>query len=153
MSTYEILLTLHLFAIVVWLGGGLTLNILVTRMGRVSDPAETATVYRQAGWIGQRFFLAASAVTLVTGLLLVNELDLSLGEPWISFGFAVLLASALVGALYLGPQSERIGEVIREEGAASQGVTAARNRLLAINRVELTLLFLVVAAMATKPGM
>lgn len=152
MSWYEFLLTVHVLSIVVWVGGGLILHVVALRARGSGDPDAIAFAFVNAGWIGQRFFTTASGIALVSGLLLVDELNLSLGEPWISFGIAVLLASATVGSVYLGPQAGKLGQLIAEQGAGSPAFAAGNARLLLINRIELTLLFLVIVAMVAKPG-
>jgi uncharacterized membrane protein len=152
MSFLEFLLWIHITSIVVWVGGGLTLHIFALRARQSNDPAAITFAFVNAGWIGQRFFTAASGIALVSGLLLVNETGYSLGDGWISFGFVVLLASAFVGMFYLGPQAERLGAMIGERGADSPEFLSGYTRLLLINRIELGLLFLVIAAMAIKPG-
>ncbi len=152
MSWYEFLLWVHLTAIAVWVGGGLILHVFALRARASNDPNAISFAFVNAGWIGQRFFTTASAIALVSGLLLVDEVGYSLGDAWISFGLLVLVASALVGALYLGPTAQKLGGVIEEQGADSPEFLAGNARLLTINRIELTLLFLVIAAMAIKPG-
>jgi uncharacterized membrane protein len=152
MSWYEFLLWIHITSIVIWVGGGLVLHISALRARASGDANAIAFAFVNAGWIGQRFFTAASGIALVTGILLVDETGYSLGDGWISFGFVVLIASALVGSLYLGPTAQKLGAVIEEKGADSPEFLAGNARLLTINRIELTLLFLVIAAMAIKPG-
>ena len=151
MDSYELWLAIHLLAIVTWLGGGLTVNILLTRIWNTGDLATYATAAQNVGWIGQRLYTTASLVALVSGVLLTSELDVNIYEPWVLFGLLVLIASAVVGATYLGPNAERAGEQIAS-GASHEQLTAQFNRLININRVELLLLFLVVIDMAVKPG-
>lgn len=151
MSKYELYLSIHLLAIVIWLGGGLTVNILLTRIFNTGDMNAYATAAVNVGWIGQRLYTGASVVALVTGLLLTSELDVNVYEPWVLFGLLVLIASAVVGATVLGPTAEKTGELLAS-AAGPEAVREQFTKLVTINRVELLLLFLVVVDMAVKPG-
>ncbi len=106
---------------------------------------------QEADWIGNRFFLASAVVLLVTGPLLVDELGYDY-EFWIVFALVVLAASFATGALYLGPQGKKLGEMIQAEGF-NDSTQAQFNRMLTVSRVETTLLLLVVIDMAVKPGL
>ena len=152
MTKFEFYLALHLIAIIVWLGGALVLQIMAIRAQGVADPQVKVYIFKTGNWIGQRFFLISSIVVLVTGLLMAAELDYSLGEPWISFGFAVIIASALLGSIFIGPESGRVAEIIEREGLDSPEAERRRRRMLMFSRIELFFLFLVVADMAAKPG-
>jgi uncharacterized membrane protein len=151
-TKFEFYLALHLIAIIVWLGGALALQIVSIRAQSATDPQVKVFTFRTANWIGQRFFLVSSIVVLATGLLMVAELDYSLGEPWISFGFAVIIASALLGSIFIGPESGRIAEIMEREGPESPEAERRQRRMLMLSRIELFFLFLVVADMVAKPG-
>ena len=129
---------------------GGTKNDFALRAQQAGDSRQF--VFRNIEWIGQRFFLPSSVVILVTGLLMVGELDLSLGDGWISFGFAVIILSAVTGAGFLGPESGRIGKLVESEGFESPEVQRRYRRIMTISRIELFLLFLVIADMVAKPG-
>ena len=56
-----------------------------------------------------------------------------------------------MGALFLGPESGRIGKLIDERGAADPEVRRRITRILVYSRFELLLLVLVVVDMVIKP--
>jgi hypothetical protein len=58
----------------------------------------------------------------------------------------------LAGALFFGPESGRIKKQIEAEGPASPAVQARIQRILALSRADLMLLFLLVYDMAVKPS-
>jgi hypothetical protein len=58
----------------------------------------------------------------------------------------------LAGALYFGPEAGRIKKLIDAEGPASPAVQARIQRLLALTRADLMLLFLLIFDMAVKPS-
>jgi uncharacterized membrane protein len=151
MSKYELYLAIHLLAIVTWLGGGLTANLALSRILGTGDIHTFGTATENIGFIAQRLYTSASLVALITGLLLTHELHVNVYEPWVLIAIVVLVASAVVGATYLGPRAEGVGELIAG-GASYEQVKAQFDKFIAINRVEMVFLFLIVIDMAVKPG-
>ena len=152
MSTkVDILLSLHLLATAVWIGGNVYFHILMTRAKAANDEDKMGYLGQEADWIGNRFFIASAVVLLVTGPLLVDELGYDY-EFWLTFALVVLAASFATGALYLGPQGKKLGEMVQAEGF-TDATRAQFTRVLTISRVETSLLLLVVIDMAVKPGL
>ena len=90
-------------------------------------------------------------ILLVTGPLLVEELGYDY-EFWLVSALAVLVASFVTGAGYLGPQGKKLGEMIQAEGF-TDATRAQFDRVITVARIETTLLVLVVIDMAVKPGL
>jgi uncharacterized membrane protein len=147
----DILLSLHLLAAVLWIGGNLYFHIILGRAKAAGDVEKMGYLGQEQDWIGNRFFIGSAVVLLVTGPLLVDELGYDY-EFWIVFALAVLLASFATGALYLGPAGKKLGEMMQAEGF-SDATQAQFNKLLTVARIETTLLVLVVIDMAVKPGL
>jgi hypothetical protein len=55
------------------------------------------------------------------------------------------------GALFLGPGSARMGQLIEERGPDDPEVLAHNRRILTVSRVDLLVLTLVVVDMVVKP--
>ena len=151
MSKYELYVAIHLLAIVTWLGGGLTANLALSRILGTRDVHAFGTVTENIGFIAQRLYTSASVVALITGLLLTHELHVNVYEPWVLVAIVVLVASAVVGATYLGPNAEGVGERIAA-GASYEEIKAQFDKFITVNRIELFFLFLIVVDMAVKPG-
>ena len=150
---YEGWLFLHVLAIVVWVGGAIALQLQALRAERADEPGRIAAIAHESEWIGLRVFMPASLVALASGILMVaREPGWTFGEPWILFGLAALAVSFLVGALFLGPETGRIGELADRHGPDHPDVRRRIRRVFLVSRAELLLLVLVIAAMATKPG-
>jgi uncharacterized membrane protein len=153
MSTYELLLFLHLTAVIVWLGAGVTTDLLWFRAQRTRDPAEMAKMGVLQEWLAPRLFIPASLSVLLFGVLLVLESDFyGFGDLWIVVGLLGFAASFFVGLLYVKPQGEKMGEIIARHGPASPEALRHGKKLLVVARVELLALFLVVADMVLKPS-
>lgn len=144
---YDLLLSVHLIAAVVWVGGSVALAVLSGRMSR----AERVAAIPQFSWYGGRVLPAAAVVLLIAGFGLVSEIDASLGDPWISIAFAIWIISAILGSVFIA----RAGREV-ETAAAAGGDPAAADRafgrLLTLIRIDTALVLLAVVDMAVKPG-
>ena len=152
MTTYEILLFLHILMAVVWVGGGATMQMLASRVIRTGDEARKIALLRDIEWVGQRVYTPAAGVLLLLGIFLVIDGNWSFGDPWISGGILIWLVSFATGAGFLGPEMGRIGKLVTAEGSGSQAVSARVDRLLLVSRIDLLLLVVAVFLMSVKPG-
>ena len=149
MSYYEILLFLHIAASVVWLGSAFFLQMLVFRAGATGDGGLMQGVASNSGWMAQRIFIPASLSVLVLGILLTIEGPWSFGDLWIVLGLVGYAMSFLIGILFLEPEGKRIHKAM--EAGDHEAAAFRIRRINAVSRIELTVLYLVVAAMALKP--
>lgn len=147
---YEFALWVHVFATVVWVGGGVALQLYAFRIVRARDPARLAGFAKDTEWIGTRLFFPASVLVLAFGFVLVEEGNW--GYPfWVVFGLAVLGLSALAGMGFFGPESGRIGKLVEAHGVEHPEAQARIRRILVLSRIELALLVAVVFDMVVKP--
>ena len=151
MSYYEVLLFLHIAAAVVWLGSAFFLQMLVWRAGKAGDGPLLQGIASNSGWMAQRIFIPASLVVLVVGILLTIEGPWSFDILWIDLGLAGFAFSFLTGLFFLKPEGERIGKAIAAHGPRSPEAEYHIKRIDAVQRLELVILILVVAAMSIKP--
>jgi uncharacterized membrane protein len=149
MSYYEILLFLHIAAAVVWLGSGFFVQMLLSRADASGDDGLKAGLASNSGWMAQRIFIPASLLVLIVGILLAIEGPWSFGDLWIVLGLAGYAISFLIGILFLEPEGKRIHKAM--EAGDREAAAFRVSRINAVSRIELTVLYLVVAAMALKP--
>ena len=114
MSLYEFLLFVHILMAVTWVGGGIAIQVLAIRATRAKDPARTASLTADAEWMGLRVFMPASILLLIFGIWAASEGNWDFGQAWISIGFAAFLFSFFLGMAFLGPESGRIKQLVRE---------------------------------------
>jgi uncharacterized membrane protein len=149
-TTYQVYLSVHVLAAVVWVGGAVAVQVFAIRATRSNDNGYLVAITKDIEWLGTRIFIPASLLLVVFGFLLMSEGDVDY-QFWVVFGLAVWVASFLTGSAYLGPESGRISKAFEAEGPDSaEGHTRLR-RIFTISRIELALLILVVLAMALKP--
>ena len=154
MDSYELMKTFHVLAAVIWVGGAATLQVLAIRATQASEPGRIAAFAKEAEWVGMRIFLPVSVLLLALGIgMVINEEAWGFGDTWILIGLGGILFSILVGALFLGPESGRIGNLIDAEGGDSPEVTRRLKRIFLISRIELVILMLIVDDIVIKPGL
>ena len=152
MDGSDIFKFLHVLSAVVWVGAGLLLTIIAIRAGRSADPAQLVKLGRDAGWLGTRFFVPSALSTLIFGVITVLVGDWSFGDTWIIIGLVGFALSFGIGAGFLGPQSEKIGELADEHGETHPIVVQHVKKVLAVTRVDQLIILAVVLDMVIKPG-
>jgi uncharacterized membrane protein len=104
MSWVELLLFVHVAMAIVWVGGGLVLQLLAHRVSSAGDPGRTAALGRDIEWIGTRVFVPASLLAFLTGVLLVVESDFyGFGDSWIVMALLLYAITFFAGLLFFGP--------------------------------------------------
>lgn len=150
---YEFLLTVHVLAAIVWLGGGIAMHILGRRVLKRNDPQEIYKFSAEVNTIGMRLYAPTSIVLLVAGVLLVNEAGFEFSQLWITLGFLGWIFSFIVGVGYYGPQDKKLQALVAADGPTAPGVVANVRQALMVNSIEILILLLVVVDMTYKPGL
>ena len=150
---YEFLLTIHVLAAVIWVGGGTAMHILGRRVLKRNDPQEIYKFSEEINTVALRFYAPTSLVLLIAGILLVNEAGYEFSQLWITLAFLGWGFSFLVGIGYYGPQDKKLQALVAADGPTAPGVAENVRQALMVNSVELLILFLVVVDMTTKPGL
>jgi uncharacterized membrane protein len=151
-TTYQWLLAIHIFAAVVWVGGGLTINLLATFAVRSPLPGRKAEFAREAAFVGQRIFAPTSLILLLFGIWIVHHVGYSYSKLWLMLGVIGWLASFAIGIGFLGPTAKKIDKTIEAEGPDSAAASALIDRVLMVARIDAVILTLVVFDMVLKPG-
>jgi uncharacterized membrane protein len=148
---YFLFKLLHVVGAVVWVGGGMTLTILVMRAERSHDPREMATIARQAAFVGERIFAPVGLLVFLMGIAMVINFHWGWGTTWIVIGLIGYVITFLTGLLVLGPQAKLIGQLMETKGPDAAETQAAIQKILLVARVDMGVLLLVVADMILKP--
>jgi uncharacterized membrane protein len=149
MSWYAFLLFAHITMAVIWVGGGLMIQLFGIRVAMSGEPSRMATFGEDVEWIANRTFIPASLLGFLTGVLLVIESDFyGFGDDWIVIALALYATTFLAGLLFLGPEAGRVGK-LTAEGSPEAGPRTLR--LIFLSRLDLVLLFVLVYDMAVKP--
>ena len=150
---YEFLLTIHVLAAVIWVGGGITIHVLGRRVLKRGDDQEVYEFSKEINTVAMRLYAPTSLILLVAGILLVNEAGYEFSQTWITLAFIGWAFSFVVGIGYYGPQDKKLQALVAADGPTSPGVAANVRQALMVNSFELLILTLVVIDMTTKPGL
>ena len=149
MTWHSFLLFVHVSMAIIWIGGGLMMQLFGVRAAMSDDPSRMAALGEDIEWIANRVFIPASLLAFLSGVLLVVESDFyGFGDDWIVIALVLYATTFLAGLLFLGPESGRIGK-LTAEGSPQAGPRTMR--LIMLSRLDLVLLFLIVYDMTVKP--
>ena len=151
MSFYQLLVYIHILCAVIWVGGGVTVQVLAIRAQRTGDPGEAVRAFKQAEYVGTRVFMPASIILFVAGLIMVAQ-AWSFSQLWISVSMGLWILSAVAGAAYLGPRAKQVVSLLETEGPTSSTAQALVGRLALVSRLELLSFAVIIALMVFKPG-
>jgi uncharacterized membrane protein len=147
----ELFLLLHIVSAIIWLGAGFLLFVQILRAELAGDMESEGRYHQEVPALAPILFIPSSLATMIFGLLLVAEGAWSFDQLWVTLGLAGWLVSFGLGFFYFRPEGERIGTLVAEHGPMYPEVQSRIRRLNAIDRIQLTVLFLVVADMVLKP--
>ena len=149
---YQTWKALHVLAAIVWVGGGVMIQLLALRIVRANDPAQLAKFANDVEAVSLRAFIPASLVLLALGFVLMDQGGWEY-KFWVVFALAGFGLSFLSGILILSPETGRIGKLIEERGGVDAEIGARIERILLYSRVELALIALIAMDMVIKPGL
>ena len=126
-------------------------QVKIAQFKRANDNEGFLALGRDAEHIGQRLFMPMSIVVLIAGIAMVWYGPFSF-ELWIALALIGIVVTALTGALYLGPMGGKLAALAQEKGFDDPTVTAMRDRLITVSRIDYAVLALIVLDMVFKPG-
>lgn len=154
--SFTILKTLHVIAIVVWVGGDITLTTLGIVFERRRDQGALAELGKMGGWIGTRIYTPALFAVFILGAALIEKgKDLHMNYGWGTFWITAAIVgwgiASCVGVGFVGPELGRIDKTAREFGPESPEMARRVKRLFMIFRFDTALLILITLLMVAKP--
>ena len=152
MTLYEFLLTVHILAAIVWLGGSwmlLTLGFALKSAGAQRRHEFTALTEK----ISSILFSSASIIVILAGSWLVDEAGYDYSDTWITLGYVGWFLSFVLGVGFYPREGKRRGQLVEANGIDDPGVTASIDRILRVATVDTLIITLVVLDMTTKPGL
>lgn len=150
--SYEVLLTGHITAAVLWVGGGIAISLMAMRLRSAGSGAEMAAYAKNVEWFGKFYFTPLSLIVLLFGILLVLKMEtVTVSDFFIQYGLTGIVLTIAIGAGFLGPQSGRLGKLIDEKGADAPEAQSLLGRILLVARFDSLMLLSVVVVMALKP--
>jgi uncharacterized membrane protein len=148
----EFLVFFHISMAVIWVGGAAMIQFFALRILKATDPMRLAEFGQDVEWVSTRVFIPASGLAVVSGVWMVVDSEfLGFGDDWILIGIILFTVTFLAGMLFFGPESGRLSKLAETEGPTAPVVQQRMQRLIALSRADLMVLFLIIFDMATKP--
>jgi uncharacterized membrane protein len=151
MSRYELYLFIHIAAAVVWVGGGLMTFILGARASRAGDEMKMKGLVDDMAVLSKKFFVPSSLIVVIAGVLMIVDGPWSFDQLWIVLGLVGYAATFATGLAVFEPTTRRISAAVERDGGFSAAAVAETRRLLILGRLDVLVLFLVIADMTFKP--
>ena len=153
-TVYDVVLTVHVLAVVVAFGVVFAYPVLDAWFRR-AIPGNVAALHRLHLQLGTRVISPAMIVVLLAGLYLALD-RWSLGDPWISATFAILFVLfGLMGGV-LTPADRRLVQLAERDAGAggAPGADYGRERRKAdlFGSLALALVVVAIFLMVAKPG-
>ena len=151
---YDVVLAVHILAVVVAFGVVFAYPVIDAVLK--SSGIELAALHRLHVALATRFIQPAMVVVLLAGLYLALD-RYSLGDPWISATFAILIVLfGLTGAVLI-PTDRRMAELAERDakagGEPSPDYLAEERRANLFGSIALLLVVVAVFVMTLKPGL
>jgi len=150
-TTYLLFKFLHVAAVIVWLGGLLTVGLMNARAARSGDRGVLAHLVHLSAWHGTRVIAPAAVLTLVAGMVMLMVSPYGFREAWVIWGLAALVVAILLGAVL---QQRAGAELEKRLDAGTRGderIGVLQRRLARLNVINLLILLSAVWAMVFKP--
>ncbi len=147
---YDVVLTVHILAVVVAFGVMFAYPVMDAQVRRAS-PADVAALHRLQVALGRRVIVPAMTVVLLAGLYLTFD-RWSFDEPWIGATFVILFVLFGLGGAIFAPTDLRLAELAErgETGGAEYARQARKARLF--GALSLVLVVAAIFLMVAKPG-
>ena len=151
---YDVVLAIHILAVVVAFGVVFAYPVMDAILK--SSGVELAALHRLHVALATRFIQPAMVVVLLAGMYLALD-RYSLGDPWISATFAILIVLFGITGAVLVPTDRRMAELAERDakagGAPSDDYLAEERRANVFGSIALLLVVVAVFVMTLKPGL
>lgn len=144
----DVLLVLHIAGAGTWLGANVVQAVVPPALAR-SGTAALAGWYRATSKLSGRLYIPAGVLILVTGVLLVLQSDAyEFSSIFVTIGFAVIVAGALLGRFVFEPGGEAAAAAVESDDAAA--VRSAAGRLATFGVIDTLLVLFAVTVMVLR---
>ncbi|HTN25348.1 MAG TPA: DUF2269 family protein [Solirubrobacteraceae bacterium] len=149
-ALYDVVLTIHILAVVVAFGVVFAYPLLDAEI-RKAGPAALPGLHRLHLALAQRLITPAMVVVLLAGLYLALD-RYDLGDPWISATLTILVVLfGLVGAV-LTPTDRRLAELAERDGGTGEDYAREARKAAIVGSLALALVVVAIFLMTAKPG-
>ena len=142
---------LHILAVIVWVGGVLAVNVLQVLTGRGHERPAQGSLLGLSDLYGRAIIAPAAALTLLTGLVRVEQINVGYGTFWVAWGIAAVVLSLAIGATLIRATNAELRRVAADALAEDPRWPRLQRRAATLYAINLLLLLSAVWAMEFKP--
>ena len=151
MSWYGALKVLHVFAAVVWVGGGAMFAMITARLLRSRDRAALGAVIPQLARQVSAAGGPASGVVLHSGIAMVLVGHIGFSALWVRLGFGGILLHVLFGAFIMRKRTMSLVQAVSVPSTDETELERAGSRMRSGMLTYLALMGAVIVVMVLKP--
>jgi hypothetical protein len=151
LTLYSSILFIHVFAALIWLGGGIVMEFLHIRMGPNASNKELKEFFALSTWISPRLFVPAALTTLITGILVVAVGEPRFSDFAVSYALGAVLVAIGLGALGIGPTVKKLETLIDDPSADPAMIHGLKRRLRLVTNFDLAILISILFDVVTDP--
>jgi uncharacterized membrane protein len=156
-NLHSILVFIHVTAAVVGLGATFALSVAFPLALRLGEPRYLPYVHYMSLEVTRKLASPALLAILITGVWQALDGDISLGEPWISAAFVIVIVLGAMQGAYFTKTDRKLAKLAEDELASgatklSESYMRQANREGAMGALAGLLIVLALFLMVTKPG-
>lgn len=145
---------IHIIGAIIWVGGGVMLNVIGARARQSENPYAIREFAQLLSYVGTRVLMPAVVAVIVTGVWLVlASPGWSFTQLWVILALGAFVVAFVVGAMYLSRIALELERLATGASASLQAARDVLDRWIAGYRVVLVILLFVLWDMVFKPGL
>jgi len=148
MTLTNLLLIIHILAVTVWIGAGVTMDALRIKAASTKEKSKIKNVIKDNQWLGPRVFLPAGVVTLFTG---VAQVIFREGIDFLDTWIIIALVGIVVAIVHGGAVIARLEEKLVNTDEKSPEFDNIYNSFIVATRTSLAILVVILLDMVVKP--
>ncbi len=148
---YNVIKFVHVTAVIVWLGGLVTLTLLGARLARASDPTAIRLFGEQSTFFGRKVQNPAAVIALLAGLVLMGMLKTM--TFWLGWGLVALIVSLGLDGAVLRRATRELTEIAAAASPDADRLEALRRRIQLGAWLNIAILVSTVFVMIVKPAL
>ncbi len=145
------ILFFHVLSVIVWMGGSIYVEALMSAASRGGDEGAYMTVFQRVGTTNRRLFNLAGVSTIVFGFWLVGiSSHIGFEEIWITVGIVLSTIAVVIDLFYATPRTDRVERMIDDPDQSDEAVNAVIKQVLNAGHARVGLLFVAFIFMIFK---
>ena len=141
----------HILSVIVWMGGSIYVEALMSAASRGGDEGALVAVFRRVGTTNRRLFNLAGVSTIVFGFWLVGISSyIEFEEIWIGVGILFATIAVVIDLFYATPRTDRVERMMDDPDHSDDVINALVKQVVNAGHARVGLLFVAFVFMIFK---